>query len=272
LTQDNGTPAEDDIPPSEEERWGVLRDLESWAETPMTVLGFVWLALLVTELTRGLSPFLVAAGTLIWAVFVLDFLLRFTLAPAKWAFLRTNWLTAISLVVPALRFARALRALRGVRLLGRVRLVKVVAGINRGMRALGRSVGRRHFGYVVALTSLVTLVGAAGMYAFERGQPGAAGFDDFWSTLWWTAMIVTTLGSQHWPQTAEGRALCFLLALYSFSVFGYVTATLATFFVGREAESPEGEVAGTASIASLREELALLRAGIRALRPVPDVR
>ena len=257
--------APDEPPPGEEERWGVLRGLEEWAEKPMAVLGFVWLALLVAELTRGLPPFLTAAGTVIWAVFVLDFALRFTLAPAKWAFLRRNWLTAVSLVVPALRFARALRALRGVRLLGRVRLVKVVGGVNRGMGALSRSVGRRHFGYVVALTALVTLVGAAGMHAFERDQPG--GFGDFWSSLWWTAMIMTTLGSEHWPRTGEGRALCFLLALYSFSVFGYVTATLATFFVGREAESAEGELPGAASVAGLREEIALLRDEIRALRP-----
>ena len=254
--------------PGEEGRWGVLRDLEAWAETPMTVLGFVWLALLVAELTRGLPPFLAAAGTAIWAVFVLDFALRFTLAPAKWTFLRRNWLTAVSLVVPALRFARALRAFRGLRLLGRVRLVKVVGGVNRGMGALARSVGRRHFGYVVALTALVTLVGAAGMYAFERDQPGG-GFGDFWSALWWTAMIMTTLGSEHWPRTGEGRALSFLLALYSFSVFGYVTATLATYFVGREAESAEGELPGAASVAGLREEIALLRDEIHALRPPP---
>ncbi len=35
------------------------------------------------------------------------------------------------------------------------------------MRALGASMGRRGFGYVVALTMIVTLAGAAGMYAFE---------------------------------------------------------------------------------------------------------
>jgi voltage-gated potassium channel len=251
-------------PESEEERWKVLHDLERWAETPMTVLGFVWLALLVAELTRGLSPLLATAGTVIWVVFVFDFVLRFALAPRKAVFLRRNWLTAISLVVPAIRFARALRALRGLRFLGRVRLVKVVGGLNRGMRALGKSVGRRHFGYVLGLTSLVTLTGAAGMYAFERDVPGG-GFDDFGSALWWTAMMITTLGSEHWPRTGEGRALCFLLALYAFSVFGYVTATLATYFVGRDAENTEGEIAGAASIASLQAEIAAMREEIRAL-------
>jgi len=33
--------------------------------------------------------------------------------------------------------------------------------------------------------------------------------------LWWTAMIMTTMGSQYWPQTIEGRMLCVFLALYA---------------------------------------------------------
>jgi voltage-gated potassium channel len=42
-----------------------------------------------------------------------------------------------------------------------------------------------------------------------------------------------TLGSEYWPHSAEGRVLCFMLALYAFTIFGYVTATLATFFLDR---------------------------------------
>jgi voltage-gated potassium channel len=38
------------------ERLAVLEQLESWLERPMQALGFVWLALLILELTRGLSP------------------------------------------------------------------------------------------------------------------------------------------------------------------------------------------------------------------------
>src|SRR5690606_9988450 len=127
-------------------------------------------------------------------------------------------------VVRLLRTARAARSLR---------LLRVVSSTNRGMKALRASMGRRGLGYVVALTVLVTLAGAAGMYTFERD--GTNGFDSFGVALWWTAMIMTTLGSDYWPQTAEGRVLALLLALYAFAVFGYVTASLATFFIGRDA-------------------------------------
>jgi len=49
-----------------------------------------------------------------------------------------------------------------------------------------------------------------------------------------------------------------LLALYGFAMFGYVTATLATFFVGRDAESKESEVAVAKQIAELKTEVAQL--------------
>jgi voltage-gated potassium channel len=245
------------------ERHELLRRVNDWLETPLLVLGFVWLGLLVQELTYGLSSLLQTLGTAIWVIFILGFLVQFALAPDKLKFLKTNWLTVISLIVPALRVFRIVRILRVAR---GIRLVKVLGSLNRGMRALGASMSRRGFGYVVLLTLLVTFAGAAGIYALERDAPDARAVDTYGEALWWTAMLMTTMGSEYWPQSPEGRALCFVLALYAFAVFGYVTATLATFFVGRDAESSEGEVASTAEIAELRQEIRALREEIRALR------
>ena len=67
------------------------------------------------------------------------------------------------------------------------------------------------------------------------------------------------------PKTIEGRVLCVFLALYAFAVFGYVTATLATFFVGRDAENDATELAGAKQLAELRNEVIALREEIRAL-------
>lgn len=63
----------------------------------------------------------------------------------------------------------------------------------------------------------------------------------------------------------RGRVLCVFLALYAFGVFGYVTAALATFFVGRDADSNEAEVAGAKQLAAVRDEVSALREEIRAL-------
>ena len=259
--QDAAAPVEEAL---KNERYELLRRLEDSLETPMLVLAFVWLALLVGELIWGESLMFEVLGTIIWVIFILDFAVAFVLAPHKIAYLKNNWLTALSLLVPALRlfrFSRVFRLFRLARMGRSLRLLRVVSSLNRSMRALGASLSRRGFGYVLALTVLVAFTGAAGMYAFENAAPG--GLKSYGEALWWTTMVLTTMGSQYWPQTIEGRVLCVFLALYAFAVFGYVTATLATFFIGRDAEDDEAELAGARQLAALREEMIALREEIR---------
>lgn len=249
----------------QQEREGLLVRLHEWLEKPMLVLAFVWLALFIVETIWGTSELLAYAGNVIWALFFVEFALGLVLAPRKLAYLRHNWLKALALAAPALRLvrivalarvARAARATRGLRML------RLVSSLNRSMAALSATMSRRGFGYVVLLTFIVLLAGAAGMYYFEQGSGMLSSYG---TALWWTAMILTTMGSEYWPKTPEGRLLCFFLALYSFTVFGYVTATLATYFVGRDAADSDSEIASESAIRALRDEVGGLRAEIRAL-------
>ncbi len=249
-----------------EERQSLVEQLEGWLEKPLLILGFVWLLLLVYELIWNLSPALELLGTVIWVIFILDFALKFTLAPKKIAYLKTNWLTALSLIVPALRvfrIFRVFRVLQAARAARGLRLFRVLTSLNRGMKSLGASFGRRGFGYVVALSTVVCFAGAAGMLAFENEVPN--GIKTYGDALWWTAMLLTSIGSEYFPQTVEGRVLCFVIALYGFAVFGYVTATLATFFVGRDAENKDSEIAGARDVKALQNEISALREEIRNL-------
>jgi voltage-gated potassium channel len=104
----------------------------------------------------------------------------------------------------------------------------------------------------------VLVLGAAGMYALEADETGGRGFDGYGDALWWTAMLLASLGTDYWPVSPEGRVLCFLIALYGLGVFGYITASFASFFVGRDAGAPDA-TAGASDLAALREEIALLR-------------
>ncbi len=241
------------------ERWSVLEQLDDWLRAPMLVLSFVWLLLVLAELTWGTSRALETFGIAIWIVFLVEFALRVLLAPNKRAFLQRNWLTVIALAVPAFRLLRAFRVLRVARAARGFRLVRIVGTANRGMNALRSSLRRRGLGYVLGTTVLTTLLGAGGMLAFEPASEVEGGFASYWEALWWTGMLITTMGSEFWPRTAEGRILCFLLALYGFAVFGYITASFASFFVGRDAASHEGEVVGAQDLGALRQEIAALR-------------
>jgi voltage-gated potassium channel len=241
------------------DRKEIIERLESWFEVPLLVLAFVWLILLVLDLLGALNPLLERLGDVIWIIFIMEFLVRFSIAPGKSKFLKANWLTAIALLLPALRvfrIVRVVRVFRAARAAQGLRLVRLITSLNRGMRALGASMSRRGFGYALSLTVIVTVVGAAGMYAFES----RAGLGTYGNALWWTAMLMTTLGSEYWPQTPEGRVLCLLLSIYALAVFGYLTASIASFFIGQDAEAEDGEVAGAADIRALRREIASLRA------------
>jgi len=170
----------------------------------------------------------------IWGAFVAQFVVEFTAAPSKRVYLRKRWVTAVSLALPALRLLRFVRVARVTRAVRGIRLARLLGMINRGIRTLSLGFRRRGLGYLIVLTSLIAITGAAGMYRFELGAPGGPGFPDYGTALWWTAMLLTTMGSDYWPRTPEGRLLCLLLAIYAFAVFGYVTAAIAAYFVDRD--------------------------------------
>ena len=219
------------------ERWKLTARLVRALDRPMLLLSVIWSLLLVMEFTRGLSPSLQILNDVIWGAFVAQFLVEFAIAPSKRVYLRKRWVTAVSLALPALRLLRLVRVARVARVAGRVRgirLARLLSAINRGMRTLSLGFRRRGVGYLIVLTTLIAITGAAGMYRFELEAPGGPGFPDYGAALWWTAMLLTTMGSDYWPRTSEGRLLCLLLSIYAFAVFGYVTAAIAAYFVDQD--------------------------------------
>lgn len=251
------------------ERWETLAQLEGWLATPMIILSFIWLLLLIVEFVWGSIRIFEVFGVIIWILFLIEFVVRFILAPDKGAFAKSNWIGIVALMVPAVRLLGAFRLLRLARAARGLRLVRVVGAANRGMTALRSSMGRRGLGYVLAATVLVALLGAAGMLAFEPAGEVAGGFTSYADALWWTTMLITTIGSAFWPQSVEGRVLCFILSLYGMTVFGYITASLASFFIGREASAKESDIAGAQDIAELRREITLWRLELERSRSKP---
>lgn len=256
-------------------RWQLLEEVHAFLDKPMVALAFVWLLLMILDFARGLTQGQLWLMYGIWALFGLHFALEFTIAPSKRAYLRTKWLTAVALVLPAARAFRALQALRVLRLAKAARglaFLRLIASMNRGMRALGTALAERGIGYVLALTLLVLFSGAAGMRVFESPaalvQAGVAdparpdlGLSSYPEALWWTAMVLTTMGSEYWPRTAEGRLLTWLLALFAFAIFGYIAGTIASYFVGpeRSAQLAPQQAALQEATASMQAELAALR-------------
>lgn len=267
------TPAADEKLHSE--RWELLNHINNLTDKPMIALAFVWLGLLILELTQGLTPMLRVLSNIIWALFVLDFIIEFAIAPKKREYLRHNWLTALSLALPALGVLRVFRVFQAARAIRTFSMLRTITGLNRGARAMMRTLGKRRAGFVLALTTLVIFGGAAGIMAlehpaalaaagFENADEMGAGFDTYGDAVWWTAMIITTIGSEAWPHTGEGRALALVISVYAIAVFGYLTATLASYFIDVDDEDEEETASLRAEIVALREQVEALRASIEA--------
>ena len=229
--------SEDDTP--------ALREIERWSEPALLVLGIAWLALVVAELVTALPPWLEHVTTAIWGVFLADFAIRLVLAPRRAAYLKQNWVTIIALIVPAFRIfriARFVRVLKAARAVRGVRAIRLATTFARGKRSIHTLLARRHaLGYVIALTVAIVFLGSAGMYSFEGGRDPI--FESYGHALWWTAMLVMTMGTEGWPHTPEARILSLLIALYGFAVFGYVTAQLASWLMGKNANQQKPSAA-----------------------------
>jgi voltage-gated potassium channel len=221
----------------------------------MDALAFLWLFLTILELTNKLPAYLDMVSQVIWGIFVVYFIVELLLAPKKKVYLKHNVLTVISLLVPALRILRFLRFFRVVRLMRGSSLVRIFGATSRGMKSLQNSFAKKAMVYVFALTLVVILTGAAGILSFEDGYSNY--FTGFGSALWWSGMMVTTMGSDYFPKSPEGRILGFSLAVYGFAIFGYVAAAIGSLFLFKNAKREKD---------SVNEELRQLKAEIKSLK------
>jgi voltage-gated potassium channel len=257
-----------------EERSVLLDNLTAITDKAMIALAFVWIGLMIGDFLGKLTPPLVILNDVIWGIFGLDFLVKFAIAPHKLAFLKTHWLLLISLVLPAFRLLRILQALSALRALS---FVRILTSLNVGIGQLTSAMGRRGVGYVTVISIIVLFGGAAGMYNLENPHQLLAqgfgnvvklggGLHSYSDAVWWTAMLMTTIGSQYWPVTTAGRALCFLLSMFSLGVFGYITAALASFFVDKEQTADKPRRGSEESIDALRADVHMLIREVQQLR------
>ncbi|HEX2051551.1 MAG TPA: potassium channel family protein [Actinomycetota bacterium] len=214
-----------------------LERFERATAVPMLVLALAIVPLLLAPLVFDLSDeaedAIEVLDWFIWSAFALEYLVRLYLAPAKWAFVRSN---KIDLFVIALPFLRPLRVVRSARLLRLLRAVRVVVFLGRALDA-GHDVVRRHkLHYALLVTAIVCCASAGLVVVFEDGAE-EANIESYAEALWWAATTITTVGyGDTFPTTAAGRGVGVFLMLVGIGVFGLLAGSLASFFVERHEE------------------------------------
>ncbi len=217
--------------PEHRRRFRLLRTFSRRMDAPMAVLSMVFFGLIVAELAIdpavAYRPWLDRAILVLWALFCLEFLIKFAIAPDKGDFLRRRWFDAVVLAVPMFRILRVLKAFRAS-----YSMVKLGLGVRRGARMLGRFGQKSRLDYVAGVTLLVVVGSATAMHLLERDAPHRQ-IRNFGEALWWSGAVVTTVACDLNPVTPGGRLLAVCLMIYGMSVFGYFV-TQAVAFIQRK--------------------------------------
>lgn len=226
-------------PDADRERGAEL--LAARLDRPFTVLGLLFLLVVLGQNvaeSAAVQRVFAVVSTVLWALFVGEFLLRLWLAPSRLRFLRRNWWQVLFLALPMLRFLRGLALLRVVRagrLLRVVRAGGVVSSAVRSSRSAGRILTGR-LGWVAALSAIVVL--AASQLLFTLGYYGSYG------DALHAAALATVSGEPLGLPQGVPRLLEVLLVTYSVGVFAALAGTLgAYFFESQRASAPDGTVA-----------------------------
>jgi voltage-gated potassium channel len=209
----------------------MLHNFERKTAWPMLILAVAIIPIIVVPMVVDLSPgalsALKAADWLIWGAFAVDYIARFSIAPRKGHFLTHH---KIDLLVVAVPFAQPLRLIRSVRVLRIFRAGRAATYVGRGVKE-GRSLlSRENFSFAILITGLAILGGAALVYGLEKSDPHGS-IKSLPDAIWWAITTVSTVGSDKYPVTAEGRAIAVVLMVLGIGLVGLLAGTMASFFV-----------------------------------------
>ena len=206
--------------------------LDRYLDVPLALASLALVLLTVIELTGEVSgPWearLAALGWALWGLFFVEFAAKFALAPVKRHYVREHWLDALIVLLP---FLKVLRVVQLARALPALRLL-VFGG--RGSQSTLELLKRRRLGQLAIISGMVILIGASLGFLLEAGAPGSR-IEDFGDALWWSAALVTTIGSDLYPVTAAGRILSFLIMIYAIGIFTYFIGSVASVLVAFDA-------------------------------------
>ncbi|MEU7478699.1 ion channel [Lentzea sp. NPDC042327] len=229
--------------------------LERWerkAEWPLTALAVLFLVVYAFQVLDDhvfLHVPVEVVLWLIWAVFAVEFAVRFTLAVDKPRFLKTHLFDLAAVLLPMIRQLRVLR------------LITVITLLNKKFQ---HKIRRRVSIYVAGVTAIVAFCASLAVLDAERHAENAS-ITTFGDALWWTLTTMSTVGyGDRYPVTTEGRLVAGLLMIGGIALLGVITGTIASWLVEKLRGVEEAELETVRELRNLRAEIAELRAELNA--------
>jgi voltage-gated potassium channel len=192
-----------------------------------------------------------------WAAFVVDYVVRFGLAPDRGRWFVRHLLDLAVVLLPVLR---------------PLRLLRLVALLAVFQRAAGSSLRGRVVTYALGSTAVLIYVAALAVRDAER-HADTATIRTFGTAVWWAFTTITTVGyGDHVPVTPTGRVIAVALMIGGIALLGTITATIASWLVEQVSQRDEANQAATqAQVAELTNRIDHLTELLTRDQPLPTI-
>ncbi|MCB0918781.1 MAG: potassium channel family protein [Actinobacteria bacterium] len=247
----------DGLDTAHDEEFGrALARYERWTEYPLVFLAILFFVVFAAPIIWVDLPARVVAACnwtniTIWIIFVVDYVIRLSLARFSWGFIKKNFFDLLIIALPMLRPLRALRALS---------IVGLISKKTKGDQRLQTTF------FVITTAVLIGVIAALSITQAERGAPGSS-IENVGDGLWWAITTMSTVGyGDMYPVTVQGRLIAGALMVTGIAVLGIVTASLAGWFMESMDEGRAEERTSTAGFEQMATHLQELRDEISELR------
>ena len=187
------------------------------------LLAIVSVTFAIMDMTSGLSSTLKMIDNIIYAIFILDYLIRFIIAKYKKEFFKSNIFDLIA-IIPFSSAFRAFRVLKFTRILKFTKLFRLASVSARLLKKIKRFLNTNGLKYVLFLVIISVAVSALAMTKVEH-MP-------FTDALWWAFVTATTVGyGDLSPTTGLGRIIASILMLVGIGLIGSLTSSITSFFL-----------------------------------------
>jgi voltage-gated potassium channel len=214
-------------------RHDLVDRIEAVTKYPLGLLGIAWLVIAIVILTSDLngSASTVLVGTLfvLWAVLLVEYVVRLVVSPDRLGYLRRRWVEPATVVIPPFQ---------GWHLVG---IEKMCLLLHEGVLRV-EAILKHHGLFRVLIAATGTLfAGAWLVLLFEKYAPGS-NIHTYPEALWWAIVTVTTVGyGDRFPVSGGGRTVAVILMLVGIGLIGVLTATVASVFIKEHTDASKEE-------------------------------
>jgi voltage-gated potassium channel len=215
-------------------RHDLVDRIEQVTKYPMALLGIAWLIIAITIVTTDVngsaSTFLVGSLFVLWAVVLVEYLVRLVVTPDRRGYLRRRWVEPATVIVPPLQ---------GWHFVG---IEKMGLLLHEGELRV-ETVLKHHSLFRVLIAAAVTLILGAWLVLLFEDKAKGSNIHNYPDALWWAVVTVTTVGyGDRFPVTEGGRTVAVILMLLGIGLIGILTATVASVFIKEHTDANKEEI------------------------------